>query len=91
MRSILKRQFFRAIIAPKYVSSLGKMKNFKVFFSCYEYITDMLSVKIRSNHLFSYTKGDSFIDNYLYFIDLPFFSSQKKMKNLNILIDKLTL
>jgi len=89
--SIIKRHFPPTFIAPKYDSLQYVMKISEVLLSCYVYTTNQLSVKTHSNHLISDTKGDSFIDNYLYLIDSPFFSSKKGMSNLNIFIDKLTL
>ena len=70
--SITKRHLFQALIAPKYVSLQYVMKTSKVFLSCYEYTTNLLSVNTRSNHLFSDTKGGSFIDNNILFNKLAF-------------------
>ena len=89
--SLIKRHFFQSIIAPKYISTRNEPKLFQVFFSCYEFTTNLLGVRTRSNLLFSDSKGDSFIDNYLYRNDLPFYYSKNRVNNSNICIDKHTL
>ena len=88
--SFIKRHFIQTFVAPKYISFKFDLKILKVFFICYEYFTNLLSVKINTYHLISDIKGDSFIDNNIYFID-SLISSRKRIGHLNILSNKLTL
>jgi hypothetical protein len=72
MMSDTKRHFFQTFIAPKYISIYVDLKLLMVFFNCYEYFTNLLSVINYTNHLISGIKGDSFIDNEILFNKLAF-------------------
>ena len=89
--SIVNRHFPPTFIAPKIDSLfIDLMNNSKVFFSCYGYFTNLLSDKTHFSHLISGSNRDSFLANYLCFIDF-LFSSKKKVGNINMSFNKLAL